>query len=224
MVPPPEGCVLLPIAPPLAQTPPGQSAAGGGGGDLSALAALVALPLFFGLAFVARRKLRKPAPRLRGVSATVDMLPPPKPKPQGAPPVPPPAVRPTRPPVAKAPGRGAPTAVPPSAEGVLAPQSTACASKFRWGVDVGHYYWRGGGGAAGPMNVGWGKKGATCSTPRVLNEIVTLESNAAAAQPSPRDQPMRTHKRSTASGEPKRTETSRGERGSQSRVSNSQAI
>ena len=43
------------------------------------------------------------------------------------------------------------------------------------------------------MNVGWGKHGATSSTPRVLNECVTLESNAAAAGKQPT---RRTHKRS----------------------------
>lgn len=66
-----------------------------------------------------------------------------------------------------------------------APVVTEITSKFRWGVDVGHYYWRGGGGASAPLNVGWGKKGATSSTPIVVNEMVTLEGGSGPAPLAP---------------------------------------
>ena len=45
--------------------------------------------------------------------------------------------------------------------------------------------WKTSGGASGPMNVGWGAKGAAPSTPRVVGEMVTLEEDTA-PQESPR--------------------------------------
>ena len=65
------------------------------------------------------------------------------------------------------------------------PAVTEIKSKFRWGVVVGHYIWRGGGGAAAPMNVGWGSRGATSSVPIVVNEMVTLEGGAGMAPQTP---------------------------------------
>jgi len=58
--------------------------------------------------------------------------------------------------------------------------ATEFKSKFRWDVDVGHYLWSGA-GASRPMNVNWGKKGATSSTPIVINDVVTVEPGAGAA-------------------------------------------
>jgi hypothetical protein len=53
-------------------------------------------------------------------------------------------------------------------------------SKFRWDVDVGKYFW-GGGGASGAMNVSWGKSGGTASTPIVVKNTVTVEDLAGGA-------------------------------------------
>lgn len=72
----------------------------------------------------------------------------------------------------------APMAPPPVA-------TTEFKSKFRWDVDVGHYLWKGSAGAAGPMNVNWGTKGATSSTPIVVNDVVTVEAGGALSQKAP---------------------------------------
>ena len=63
----------------------------------------------------------------------------------------------------------------PEAEAEMMPTEKEVTSKFRWAVDVGHYYWKGSGGASRPVNVGWGKMGATASTPRTVGEMVTME-------------------------------------------------
>ena len=60
--------------------------------------------------------------------------------------------------------------------GALLPETKEVSSKFRWAVDAGHYLW-GGAGAAAPMHVGWGKGGATASTPRVVGEMVTMQGH-----------------------------------------------
>ena len=74
---------------------------------------------------------------------------------------------------------------PPQAQPSLSAQptpTTEVQSKFRWAVDAGHYYWKGS-GAAGPMMVGWGKKGATVSTPRVMGGMVTLDDGGGPGGP-----------------------------------------
>ena len=60
-------------------------------------------------------------------------------------------------------------------------------ANYRWDVDVGKYYWkRSGMGASGALNVGWGNKGGTSSTPIVVKETVEIENDLAAAA-APRD-------------------------------------
>ena len=55
-------------------------------------------------------------------------------------------------------------------------------ANYRWDVDVGKYYWkRSGMGASGALNVGWGNKGGTSSTPIVVKETVEIENDLAAA-------------------------------------------
>ena len=63
----------------------------------------------------------------------------------------------------------------PEAEAEMLGTEKEVTSKFRWAVDVGHYYWKGSGGASRPVAVGWGKMGATASTPRTVGEMVTME-------------------------------------------------
>ena len=60
-----------------------------------------------------------------------------------------------------------PGAIPGGAEPPPPVAAKEVASKFRWTVDVGHYVWGGAGGAGKAMNVNWGKRGATSSTPIV---------------------------------------------------------
>jgi len=70
--------------------------------------------------------------------------------------------------------------VAPTAPILPGAAATEFKSKFRWDVDVGHYLWSGA-GASKPMNVNWGKKGATSSTPIVVNNVVTVEPGAGPA-------------------------------------------
>ena len=54
-------------------------------------------------------------------------------------------------------------------------------SKFRWDVDVGKYFWQGsGGGTGGALNVAWGGKGGTASTPIVVKDAVSIEGDLGA--------------------------------------------
>jgi hypothetical protein len=138
---------------------------------------------------VARRKLRKRKKFDMAPAGPALMAPPTARPSEGMKPPPRSVAKP--PPSQMAPG---PSHMTPSAEAQMAPDTTEVGSKFRWGVDVGHYYWRGGGGGAGPMNVGWGKHGATASTPRTVNEMVTMETSSAAAQGAPRKKVHRASK------------------------------
>jgi hypothetical protein len=55
------------------------------------------------------------------------------------------------------------------------------ASKYRWDVQVGNYFWKRGAGAGGASAVDWGRKGGTSSTPIVVKQMVTIQDAGGAA-------------------------------------------
>jgi len=55
------------------------------------------------------------------------------------------------------------------------------ASKYRWDVQVGNYFWKRGAGAGGASRVDWGRKGGTSSTPIVMKQMVTIQDAGGAA-------------------------------------------
>ncbi len=158
---------------------------GGGGGDLWWLLLLL-LPLFV-LPFFAPLRLCHKRQELLEVDVPIDIPPEPPTAPPTAsrPPLPPLVEAGLSPPQVRSMRAPAPRTRPAAQAPPAAPVVTEITSKFRWGVDVGHYYWKGSGGAAAPLNVGWGKKGATSSTPIVVNEMVTLEGGAGPAPLAP---------------------------------------
>jgi hypothetical protein len=91
------------------------------------------------------------------------------------------------------------------------PDAEEVKSKYRWDVDVGKYFWtKTGGGGGGAFNVAWGKQGATCSTPIVVKDTVTLEQDESIGGGSSSAAPVkRKFRRPTTGGGVQMTDRSR---------------